>query len=105
MSNPFQTLMRESPEVGQAFGDFIKTLANQPALDAKVKQLIFIALQTAGRNPQAVAAHIPMARALGATRAEIVEAMLITLPASGIGGVMHCLPEVEKALGKEEVMA
>jgi alkylhydroperoxidase/carboxymuconolactone decarboxylase family protein YurZ len=41
----------------------------------------------------AVRAHIPMAKAAGATKAEVVYAILMTLAGSGIQGVVTCLPE------------
>jgi alkylhydroperoxidase/carboxymuconolactone decarboxylase family protein YurZ len=34
-----------------------------------------------------------MAKAAGATREEVVDAILMTLTVSGIRGVVHCLPE------------
>jgi alkylhydroperoxidase/carboxymuconolactone decarboxylase family protein YurZ len=33
-----------------------------------------------------------MAKAAGATREEVVDAILMTLTVSGIRGVVHCLP-------------
>ncbi len=48
----------------------------------------------------AVKAHIPMARQAGATKAEVVDAILMTLTVSGIRGVVHCLPEAVKAFEK-----
>lgn len=41
----------------------------------------------------AVKAHVPMAKAAGATREEVVDAILLTLKVSGIRGMVHCLPE------------
>jgi alkylhydroperoxidase/carboxymuconolactone decarboxylase family protein YurZ len=34
-----------------------------------------------------------MARQAGATREEVIDAILMTLTVSGIRGVVHCLPE------------
>jgi len=99
--NPWQALLAESPEVGRALQGLVEALAAQPALSDKVKQLIYIALQAAHRNSAAVAAHIPMAVKAGATRSEVVEAILLTIPAAGVGGAMHCLPEVAKAFRGE----
>jgi AhpD family alkylhydroperoxidase len=93
----WQALLAENPEVGQALQGLIGALAAQPALSEKMKHLIYIALQTANRNNTAVAAHIPMARRAGASRAEIAEAILLSIPAAGVGGAMACLPEVQKA--------
>lgn len=44
----------------------------------------------------AVKAHIPMAKQMGATKEEVVDAILMTLTVSEIKGVVSCLPEVVK---------
>ena len=43
-------------------------------------------------DEMAVKAHVPMAKQLGATREEVVDAILMTLTVSGIRGVVTCLP-------------
>jgi alkylhydroperoxidase/carboxymuconolactone decarboxylase family protein YurZ len=43
-------------------------------------------------DEMAVKAHVPMAKAAGATREEVVDAILMTLTVSGIRGVVTCLP-------------
>jgi alkylhydroperoxidase/carboxymuconolactone decarboxylase family protein YurZ len=48
----------------------------------------------------AVRAHIPMAKAAGATRQEVIDAILMTLTVSGIRGVVHCLPEAVRQFEK-----
>src|SRR6266446_5254049 len=37
-------------------------------------------------------AHVARLRALGATRQEVLEALLMTLPAAGFGPLSQCLP-------------
>jgi alkylhydroperoxidase/carboxymuconolactone decarboxylase family protein YurZ len=44
-------------------------------------------------DQMAVKAHVPMAKAAGATKEEVVDAILMTLTVSGIRGVVSCLPE------------
>ena len=51
-------------------------------------------------DDMAVSAHVPMAMAAGATKEEVVDAILMTLTVSGIRGVVHCLPEVVKQYEK-----
>ncbi len=48
----------------------------------------------------AVKAHVPMAKAAGATRQEVIDAILMTLTVSGIRGVVHCLPEAVRQFEK-----
>lgn len=63
-------------------------------LDQKTRQLIYIAMKASMGDQMAVTAHIPMAKAAGATKEEVVDAILLTLTVSGIRGVVTCLPEV-----------
>ena len=56
-------------------------------------------MKAATGDDSAVRAHLPMAKAAGATREEVVDAILMTLTVSGIRGVVHCLPDVVKLYG------
>jgi AhpD family alkylhydroperoxidase len=83
---------KEAPEVAVAFNSLIMSLVASQGLDQKTKQLIYIAMKAAMGDDSAVKAHVPMAKAAGATREEVVDAILMTLTVSGIRGVVHCLP-------------
>lgn len=98
--NPMELFKREAPEVAKAFDGLILSLVASKGLDQKTKQLIYIAMKAAMGDDMAVKAHIPMARQAGATKAEVVDAILMTLTVSGIRGVVHCLPEAVKAFEK-----
>jgi alkylhydroperoxidase/carboxymuconolactone decarboxylase family protein YurZ len=56
-------------------------------------------MKTAMGDEAAVKAHIPMAEAAGATREEVVDAILMALTVSGSRGVVTCLPEVVRQYG------
>ncbi|HVN65789.1 MAG TPA: carboxymuconolactone decarboxylase family protein [Methanomicrobiales archaeon] len=88
---------REAPEIAGAFDGLILSLVNSKGLDQKTKQLIYIAMKAAMGDDTAVRAHLPMARQAGATREEVVDAILMTLTVSGIRGIVHCLPDAVKA--------
>jgi len=92
--NPMDLFQKEAPEVAAAFNNLIMSLVASKGLDQKTKQLIYIAMKAAMGDDMAVKAHIPMAKAAGATRQEVVDAILMTLTVSGVRGVVHCLPEV-----------
>jgi AhpD family alkylhydroperoxidase len=94
--NPMEVFQEEAPEVAQAFNGLIMSLVGRKGLDVKTKQLIYIAMKAAMGDDMAVKAHVPMAKAAGATREEVVDAILMTLTVSGIRGVVHCLPEAAK---------
>jgi alkylhydroperoxidase/carboxymuconolactone decarboxylase family protein YurZ len=90
--NPMDLFQEEAPEVAQAFAGLIQAIVARPALDAKTRQLIYIAMKASMGDEAAVRAHIPMAKAAGATRDEVVDAILMTLTVSGVRGVVSSLP-------------
>lgn len=90
--NPMEVFQKEAPEVAAAFNNLIQSLIASKGLDEKTKQLIYIAMKAAQGDETAVRFHVPMAKQLGATRQEVVDAILITLTVSGIKGVVSCLP-------------
>ncbi|MFA5331282.1 MAG: carboxymuconolactone decarboxylase family protein [Methanoregula sp.] len=98
--NVMELFREEAPEVSEAFNNLILAVVKRPALDAKTKQLIYIAMKAAMGDDTAVKAHIPMAKAAGATREEIIDAILMTLTVSGVRGVAHCLPDVVEQFEK-----
>ena len=97
--NPMEIFQREAPEVADAFNGLIQSLVASKGLDQKTKQLIYIAMKAATGDDTAVRAHLPMARQAGATREEVVDAILMTLTVSGIRGVVHCLPDAVEFFG------
>ena len=99
-TNPMELFQKEAPDVAAAFNGLIMSLVASKGLDAKTKQLIYIAMKAAIGDESAVRAHIPMAKAAGATREEVIDAILMTLTVSGIRGVAYCLPEAVKQYGK-----
>jgi AhpD family alkylhydroperoxidase len=94
--NPMEVFQNEAPEVAAAFNGLIQSLVASKGIDAKTRQLIYIAMKASMGDGMAVSAHVPMAKAAGATREEVVDAILMTLTVSGIRGVVTCLPEVVK---------
>ncbi|MGE9313034.1 carboxymuconolactone decarboxylase family protein [Niabella sp. CJ426] len=101
-SNPMDLFMKEAPDVARAFDGLIQSLIASNGLDEKTKQLIYIAMKTAMGDDMAVKFHAPMAKQLGATKPEIVDAVLLSLTVSGISGVMASLPAVVKLFENHE---
>jgi alkylhydroperoxidase/carboxymuconolactone decarboxylase family protein YurZ len=99
--NPMEVFQREAPEVAAAFNGLIRSIVASKGIDQKTKQLIYIAIKASMGDSTAVTAHIPMAKAAGATRAEVVDAILMTLTVSGVRGVVTCLPEAVKQFENE----
>jgi AhpD family alkylhydroperoxidase len=95
-ANFFDVWGKESPETMKAFFDYAGILQNKGGLDGKTFQLIYIALQAQQGNAGSVAAHTGFAKKAGATRGEVVGAILTTLM-FGINGVAACLPAAVEA--------
>ena len=90
--NPYELFQKECPEIAERFYDLIEAQKALKGLDAKSKQLINIAIQTANRNPMGVQMHAIMAKNEGATREEIIGAVVLNLHHSGLASVLECLP-------------
>lgn len=89
--NSFQVFQEEAPTVFEGFNKLIQSLVGMKALDAKTKQLIYIALKAVQGDDTAVFFHVPMAKQAGATREEVKETILLTLSVCGLKGVNACL--------------
>ena len=90
--NVMELFKKEAPDVADAFNSLIMSLVESRGLDQKTKQLIYIAMKASMGDEKAVSAHLPMARHAGATKEEVIDAILMTLTVSGIRGVASCLP-------------
>lgn len=89
ISNAFQTFMREAPQHAQAWGGMVQSLAGASALDKKTAALAYLAVLAALRLESGIPFHVQTARQLGATRDEVISALLVGLPAVG-----HCVTQV-----------
>jgi alkylhydroperoxidase/carboxymuconolactone decarboxylase family protein YurZ len=98
--NPMAVFQREAPEVAAAFNGLIMSLVASKELDQKSKQLIYVAMKASMGDEMAVKAHVPMAIQAGATKEEVVDAILMTLTVSGVRGVVTCLPMALKYFEK-----
>ena len=90
--NPYEIFQKECPEIAERFNDLIEAQKALKGLDAKTKQLINIAIQTANRNVKGVQMHAMMAKNEGASREEIIGAVVLNLHHSGFASVLECLP-------------
>lgn len=90
--NPYELFQKECPELAARFNDLIEAQKSLEGLDTKTKQLINIAIQTANRNQRGVQMHSMMAKKEGATREEVIGAVVLNLHHSGLASVIKCLP-------------
>jgi len=99
LTDPMTLFQQEAPEVAAAFNGLIQAIVRSKGLDEKTKQLIYIALKAADGDHTAVSFHVPMAKSLGASKAEVIDALLLTLTVRGISGVAAFLPKVVEIYG------
>ncbi|MCY6371460.1 carboxymuconolactone decarboxylase family protein [Clostridium ganghwense] len=100
VSNAFQTFMREAPEHAKAWMEVVQKLDNVSALDKKTEELAYIAVLAAVRLESGITFHVKQAKANGASREEIISAVLVGLPAVG-NAVTSSLPIALEAYDNE----
>ena len=83
ISNAFQTFMNEAPQHAQAWGGMVQGLAGASALDKKTSALAYLAVISALRLESGIPFHVQSAKGAGASREEVISAVLVGLPAAG----------------------
>lgn len=83
--------MSQAPQQAQAWGGMVQGLAQASALDKKTAALAYLAVLAALRLESGIPFHVQVAKQAGATREEVISAILIGLPAAG-HGVTQVLP-------------
>jgi alkylhydroperoxidase/carboxymuconolactone decarboxylase family protein YurZ len=83
MSAGFYLLFRERPELMKAWLDVDRVMTQQSALDAKTAELAYLAVIAALGLERGIAFHSGEAKKLGASRDEVLSAVLVGLPAAG----------------------
>jgi alkylhydroperoxidase/carboxymuconolactone decarboxylase family protein YurZ len=83
ISNAFQTFMSEAPKHAQTWGSMVQGLGNASALDKKTSALAYLAVLAVLRMESGVPFHVQAAKQSGATREEVISAILVGLPAAG----------------------
>ena len=91
ISNAFQTFLSEAPEHAKAWMEAVQELDKASVLDKKTEELAYLAVLASQRLTSGIPFHVGMAKQAGATRAEIIAAVLIGLPAVG-NTVIEALP-------------
>jgi alkylhydroperoxidase/carboxymuconolactone decarboxylase family protein YurZ len=91
VSSAFQTFMTQAPAQAQAWSQVVQDLAKASALDPKTHQLAYLAVLAALRYDSGIPFHVQMAKQAGASREEIISAVLVGLPSAG-HGVTQVLP-------------
>ncbi|MDP3564800.1 MAG: carboxymuconolactone decarboxylase family protein [Methanoregula sp.] len=90
--NPYEIFQKECPELAEGFNNLVEVQRLLKGLDQKTKQLINIAIQTSTKNSRGVKFHAIMAYQAGATKDEIIGAVVMNLHLTGLVTVLECLP-------------
>jgi len=91
VSNAFQAFLTEAPVHAEAWTAMVQGLDSASALDKKTEELSYLAVLAALRMESGIPFHVQSAKQAGATRAEVISAILVGLPAAG-HGVTQVLP-------------
>jgi alkylhydroperoxidase/carboxymuconolactone decarboxylase family protein YurZ len=83
VSKAFQTFMSEAPDHAQAWGTAVQSLAKASALDGKTRALAYLAVLAALRMESGVPFHVQAAKKAGASRDEVISAILVGLAPAG----------------------
>ncbi len=100
ISSAFQAFMTEAPQHSQAWGAMVQALDQASALDNKTGELAYLAVLAALRMESGIPFHVQMAKQAGASRQEIISAILVGLPAAG-HSVTQVLPAALSAYDGE----
>ena len=96
VSDAFNTFLKEAPEHAQAWMGVVTGLDAASALDEKTEALAYLAVLAALRLESGTPFHAAHAKQAGASREEVISAVLVGLPAAG-NGVTACLPAALRA--------
>lgn len=83
ISEAFQAFVSEAPEHAKAWITLVQSLSEASALDPKTGELAFIAVLAALGRTSGIPFHVKSALGKGASREEIISAILVGLPAAG----------------------
>lgn len=90
-SNAFQTFLNEAPQQAGAWMEMVQGLDRASALDKKTEELAYLAVLAVLRMESGIPFHIQSAKKAGASREEVISAILVGLPAAG-HSVIQVLP-------------
>jgi len=101
ISNAFKAFITEAPEHAKAWGGMVQALEQASSLETKTSALSYIAVLAALNRTSGIPFHVLSAKEVGATREEVISAVLLGLPAAG-HLVTQALPVAIEAYDKNE---
>lgn len=83
VSDAFRAFREEAPGHAGAWMKMVQGLSSATALDSKTQSLAYLAVLAALRRVSGIPFHVNMARQAGATRDEVISAILVGLAPAG----------------------
>ena len=83
ISNAFLTFRDEAPQQAMIWGELVQRLGQASALDGKTAALAYVAVLAVLRLESGIPFHVKAAKEQGASREEVISAVLVGLPAAG----------------------
>jgi alkylhydroperoxidase/carboxymuconolactone decarboxylase family protein YurZ len=83
ISQAFRAFMTEAPDHAAAWGEMVGRLGQASALDAKTSALAYLAILAVLGAASGLPFHVKAAKEAGASRDEVISAILLGLPAAG----------------------
>ena len=83
ISTAFKAFTEEAPIQSEAWMKLVQRLAGASALDQKTNSIAYLSVLAALRRINGIPFHVKIAKQAGASRDEIVSAILVGLPPAG----------------------
>ena len=96
ISEAFQAFLKEAPEHAKAWGGAVQGLSAANKLDAKTTSLAYLSMLAVLRMESGIPFHVQAAKNAGASREEMISAILLGFPLAG-NVVTQVLPVALKA--------
>jgi alkylhydroperoxidase/carboxymuconolactone decarboxylase family protein YurZ len=100
VSSAFRTFLERAPKHAGAWMTAVQALGEASALDKKTRRLPISPCLAALRLDSGVPFHVKLAKQAGASRDEVISALLVGLPAAG-NGITQSLPAAFEAYDAE----
>jgi alkylhydroperoxidase/carboxymuconolactone decarboxylase family protein YurZ len=101
VSKAFELFAKEAPEHQAVWMEAVHKFGEASALDKKTEELAYLAVMAVLRLEGGIPFHVKMAKASGASREEIISALLVGLPAAG-NCVIQSLPIALEAFDAQD---
>lgn len=96
-----EILNEEAPDISKSFFDLADNLRDNGGLDPKTFQLVYIGIKAAACQAGSVGAHAAYAKKAGASREEVLGAVLMSLMTNGVDGVAACIASAIEGFDRE----